>query len=395
MIPVVALVMALGQSPQVGPVPDVGQDPPRMRVHLPNGAELLVEPAPKAKTITVHLFASARGVDERKTSGLRHLLEHLCAKGADGKLDARLEANGAFLEARTVRDALDVQIDVAPGDLQLAFDGISDVLGASGWTAADLAREAAVIEQESVLQSDDALLTAAIWAAAYGGNGADPMGDLATIKSATPEQLDAVRKATFATDNLLLVIEGPVGLNPGVKLGTAFLSRLPATKSPKFPSRTPTTSPSTVRTDAYGEARGVPVPPLNDPACQARICAALAIAAELKNAYVTYTPSALNGMVVVGQLGQVGALSKYVDTLEAGDADELLTRGRRLGVRWAQHQVATPAASAYTRGLLMCRNPRFDFDQVIDAMSRVSVADFRAAVLAFKKGSAFLAEGTP
>ena len=202
-----------------------------------------------------------------------------------------------------------------------------------------------------VLQSDDAILSSAIWSEAYGGNGADPMGDLATIKATTPEQLEAIRKATFAAGNLLLVIEGPVTMKAASKLGTSYLSRLPIAKVDLGLVRARKPGPARVECEAFGEARGVPVPPLTDPVCVARLCAALAIASELKDAFVTYTPSALNGMVVVGQAGEVGKLGKFVDGLADGDADEMLDehdsseRDGLLG-KWVRRRLRpTPAVS--------------------------------------------------
>lgn len=365
-----------------------------MRFRLANGSQLLVEPAAQAKNLTVHLFASAAGVDESKTSGMRHLLEHLCVKGHDGKLDERLESAGAFLQARTLRDAMDIEVDVPPGDLQMAFDALSDVMRGGGWSASDIAREAGVIEQEIALQPESGALASSLWAQAYGGNGYDPLGDIATIKATTPEQLEALRRETFASANLVLVIAGPIDLRSGIKLGTSYLNLLPATKADGAPVRAAKPGPGRAEVDAFGEARGVPAPPLSDSECVAKLCAALAIASELKDAFVTYTPSALGGMVIVGQVGEVGTLGKFIDALDEGDADEMLARARVLGHRWAIRQ-GDGVNSGYTRGLLMCRNPRFQFDNVSDAIDQISVADFRAAILAFNSSHAFTAVGLP
>jgi hypothetical protein len=221
------------------------------------------------------------------------------------------------------------------------------------------------------------------------------MGDLAAIKATTPDALEATRKATFATGNLLLVIDGPIGLTEGTKQGVVFLSKLPATKADAGADRIPMPGPGRVEVEAFGEARGLPVPPLGDPVCIARLCAALAIASELQDAYVTYTPSALNGMVIVGQVGQIGKLGKFIDGLDDGAADGMLERARLLGARWAVRQVGTPEASAYTRGLLMSRNVRFRFESVQEAVAHVSVADFRAAIASFGSGRAFVSVGLP
>src|SRR5688500_7954220 len=83
------------------------QQPPRLRTVLPSGAIVLVERMPAATSLSVQLFASARAVPESKqTHGWRHLLEHLVARGPKGDIDARLESQGAFMRARTLRDAM-------------------------------------------------------------------------------------------------------------------------------------------------------------------------------------------------------------------------------------------------------------------------------------------------
>ena len=388
------LATALGQAAPQGP-PNVGQDPPRLRTAIPNGAALIVEPAPQSLSLAVHLFAASRGVDESKTSGLRHLLEHLCVKGVDGKLDARLETAGAFLRARTLRDAMDIEVDVPPGKLSLAFDALGEVMRTGGWTPEDIAREAGVIEQESVLQSEDAILTASLWRQAYGGDGYDPMGDPATVKAATPAALEAVRRATFSSANLLLYIVGPIALKEGTAEGIAYLTKLPPGTADAGGVRSAKAGPGRQEVEAFGEARGVPVPSISDPVCVARLCAALAIAASLPDAYVTYTPSALNGMVVVGMVGQIGMLGKFIDDLDEGTADEMLPRAKLLGGRWAAQQVGTPEASARVRGHLGCRNSRIRFENVADAISSLSAAEFRAAIASFGSSHAYVAVGLP
>src|SRR5665213_4422706 len=80
---------------------------PRLRTILPNGAAILVERVPGAKDLSVDLFAASRGTEESPISnGLRHLLEHLIAKGPNGDIDRRLETAGAFLSAETSRDTM-------------------------------------------------------------------------------------------------------------------------------------------------------------------------------------------------------------------------------------------------------------------------------------------------
>jgi hypothetical protein len=389
------LFLAAAQGQGNPPLLDPGEDPPRLRTALPNGSTVLVEPAPKAKSLTVHLFAGSKGVDETKTSGMRHLLEHLCVKGSDGKLDVRLESQAAFLSARVLRDALDVEIQTPPDQIKLALDALKDVLAAKGWDAAMIAHEAGIIEQERDIRDDESKFSSALWASVYGGNGADPVGDLATIKATTPEALEAERKATFSTENMVLVIEGPITLKEGTLLGADFLRQIPASKADANADRSPVGKPSrAVLDDAFGEADALAVPPITDPKCAATLCAALAIASEVPDAFVTYTPSSLPGLVIVGETGNIGHIGKAIDAINTEGADGWFERGRALGSRWAAQQVATPDASAFTRGLLMSRDVSVRFEMVQNLMVHLSLADFRAAISSFAKHE-FVAVGQP
>src|SRR5688500_3617518 len=94
---------------------------PRLRTVLPNGAIILAERMPSAPTVSVQLFASSKRVPETaETHGRRHLLEHILAKGPKKNLDTRLESSGAFLEAFTHRDAMQLGVTCGPGRLNMA-----------------------------------------------------------------------------------------------------------------------------------------------------------------------------------------------------------------------------------------------------------------------------------
>src|SRR5690242_17678119 len=109
MLPFLA-ALALAQTPD---------EPPRLRTVLDNDAVILVEPMPKEPTISVQLFASAKYVPETEaTHGFRHLLEHLVAHG-DGTIDPKLESQACFMDAETLRDAMQIEFRVGPNQLQL------------------------------------------------------------------------------------------------------------------------------------------------------------------------------------------------------------------------------------------------------------------------------------
>lgn len=356
---------------------------------MKNGSILLVEPAMKAKSITVHLFASARGVDESKGSGLRHLLEHLSVKGADGALDERLESKGCFLRAETMRDAMDIEISLPPGKLEVGLAALKEILGVHDFDATGIKREVGIIKEEIALRDDAGSLAAEGWKLVYGGSGEDPIGDAATLDSATAEEVSKVCKATFASANLALVIEGPVTLNDATDAGKALLAALPASHADLKHERSPlAVAPTRGEANATGEARCLAVPGIGDSRCAASLCAALALASEVKDAFVTYTPSLDAGLVTVGVTDSVGRLSHLVDGLDAAGIDALYGRGLRLAWSWSLRQIATPEASAYVRGLLLVQDPLAKFEVLQERIAKVTSAEFRTAVIGFRTRAA-------
>lgn len=349
---------------------------------------MLVEPAPQSKNLILHLFTSSRGVDDVIGCGLRHLLEHLSATGLNDTLDTRLEAEGAFLTAHTMRDAMDFEIQLPPGKLDLGLAALREVMASSGWSNATVKREVGIIKQEIALRDDPAQLGQAAWMAAYGPAGADPLGDPAVLDAATPAAMEDVRKAVFATSNITLVIEGPVQLNEGIAAGRKFLEKMPSVEADLHRGRFPLAKAGNVTVDAAGEARAVAVPGVDKPSCAATICAALAIASEVRDSFVTYTPSISNGLVIVGVTDSNSRLTSFLETIDASAADGLFERGHRLGVRWGMREIGTPESSAANRGLLMVQQATSKFETLQAQLAGVSQADFRKAVLAFRTRAA-------
>jgi len=106
-----------------------------------------------AKSLVVELFAASRGTEEAPiNNGLRHLLEHLIAKGPSGDLDKRLETAGGFLTAETGRDTMSFRVNLPPGKLDLGLRTLGEVMQMPVVTTETIQREAAIVAQEAALR---------------------------------------------------------------------------------------------------------------------------------------------------------------------------------------------------------------------------------------------------
>lgn len=368
------LALALGQLPEI-------QQPPRLRTILPNGATVLVERVPGAKTVWARLFLSSRGEEDTPaTHGWRHLLEHLVATGRDGRIDERLEREGAFLRAQTQRDAIEFGVDAPAGKLELALDALSEMLRLRPITSEEIAREAGIIAQEGALMEVPTRLSAAAWAVAYGPWGLAPFGDVEAVRRATPSALATLHRRLCSGPNLVLVVSGDVDLDKATAAASKIVRTAPKTDG-RFASRPDGLGGRDSRATGYGEARALPVGAYDEPRTMAALAAALALGSEFDDAFVIYTPSGRPGLVVLGRVGENTGLDAMIDRR---DPAALWERGRTLARLWLRRQEMDPGANASLRGLLLAQSADYTPDRMREALDRLTYRDFAAAVTGFQ-----------
>lgn len=358
--------------------------PPRLRTILPNQATILVEPVANSRIVSIQLWASARGIEERsETHGLRHLLEHIIALGPRRDLDRRLEVVGGSIRARTYRDATQIEVDVPASQFDLGLNAIAEMLEPLQVTAEQVATEGKVIDQELGLMSDDALLSGAAWDQAYGDAALDPFGDLEVIRNATPADLEAIHRRQFAAQNLVIVISGPVDLDGATAKARGVIGKLPKL-SPYQTRERPVGHGGQVNASAYGEARGAVVSGFSSMETMASLAAALAIASRLDDCYVTYTPSTQNGLVILGRIDSNQGLGSYVDSLDDGAMGAIYQRGKALASSWVQRQLRSPIQIGGLRGLLFSQDVGARPEMMLETIQQMTFGDFKQGVLALK-----------
>jgi len=370
------------------------EEAPRLRTILPNGPVILVERMPTAKSVSVQLFASARGArDTEETHGMRHLLEHLVLKGKDRKLDLRMESQGLLFTGKTHRDAMQIAFECPPDALPKALAALTEILEPIEVTPDEIAREVRIIGEEIALMPDTMKLSATGWSAAYAKAGLDPVGSVSALSKATPEGLGDLQRRHFQGQNLALVITGPLELNRTTKLARDLLKDIDKGEKPEAESRTAGT-PGRMETElAFGEARGAMVGGFDEPETAWALCAALATAAKLEEAFVTYTPTVERALIFVGRTSGRSGVGLLIDDLdEAGEA-ELFPIGKQLGRNWVESHLRTPSGVAYLRGMLLCQSPGSRPETMLEHIVKMEWPDFRKGMELLRKERAAIAVG--
>lgn len=361
------------------------------RVNLPNGASIVYAQFAKQPTATIELFASARyAPDSPQTHGYRHLLEHLIARGADGDADGPLEAVGGLLKARTFRDATQIEITVSSEHVQEGFAALADVVAKRKFTQAEIDRECQTIAEEAALTEAQAVLVDAGWIASFGEDGLDSVGDLAALQKATPEDMEAVRDAIFRGPCVSVVIAGDVP-SKTIQSAVSLIGPLPSERLTPVIRRAG--KPGRSEAATVGEARCAAVPAFDRPTTASSLAAAFALAAQLDDCFVSYTPTMQRGLITLGRVGQTSGISLYVDSLKRDSVEPLYRLGKRLALRWYQMQTSTPQNWASLRAALICEDPSGDPEQFVSQLNAMSLEDFVEAVHKYQSSNAVTVVG--
>lgn len=371
------------------------EEPPRLRTLVPNGSILLVENMPAAKSVSVQLFASSRRVpDTPENHGYKHLLEHLVLKGHGKDLDLRMERQGIFFSGHTLRDAMQIVFTCLPEQIPTVLDALTEILQPLATTHEDIVKEVKIMREERALEDDSERLSAAAWNTAFGDRGMDPFGDPSLMEGAAPEDLVMFQSKLFAANNLVLVISGPVDIEKVTSLGKSFLAGCSGNCLDQSETRPEGEPGRTNLENAFGEARGARVPGIDDAKAAWGLAAALALASQLGDAFVTYTPSAQNALVIVGKTDENSGVGLKVDALTESDIAAMFPIGKALARRWLQRQMETPAGSANIRGLLLCEGASYKPEEMLDNINAMTWQQFAEGIALFKEKQADIVVGT-
>jgi len=360
------------------------QDAPRLRTICRNGTVVLVERMAEEPSISIQLWASSYSVPETKDShGFRHLLEHLAAKG-NGDLDARLEKQGCYLRARTFRDAMQIEINVGPRQMDVGISALLEVIKPLQVNQTAIDRELRVMRQEFATYDDPSRLSAGAWRQAFGDNGMDPFGDLEALAKATPEALRELHRKHFYPENLAITIAGPLDIRAATeKAVAAFGMKQGGIRIVRDPA--PLGKPGRIEVSGFGEGRAAMTPGYDNPLAVGSLAFALAVASEIEGSFVTYTPATDRGVVTVGQTERVSGMGIRIDSVGANDLPRLFALGRVLARRWVERYLRSPSGVGFIRGLLLVQSPAASPEAMLTAIDALTYEQFKDAASQFSK----------
>lgn len=359
-------------------------DRPRIREELPNGTQVLAIRTADSGRAVVSVFASVRGMgDEPGNHGVRHLLEHLLAKGPGKDADARLEAEGVLLTARTTRAGLWLSTSGPAEALPLAVTVLAESLSRLETTQEEINRELAILKQEQRLLGPWWGFDALAWTTAFGTGAVDPFGDLELLSKATPEALATGRGRVFSGPAVGVVVAGDVLPSAVIlRLKEAFsgLSRGAALR----PERRPEALTGTVDLrGGKGASRSLVVPGMGRGATAAAVGMAMVLAGKTGGS-VVYDPALQPGLVTVWSPTIEGWAA--VDGLSPEQVVELYPQARSAAGVWWRSLSGSLEGRADLEAMILAERSVSSLEVMGSYPAGATDAELRAAWEGFRKG---------
>jgi predicted Zn-dependent peptidase len=283
---------------------------------------------------------------------------------------------------------MDFEVSIGPNKLKIALGALDAVLKKSAISQSAIDQEIPILREEGALRDGPARLSELAWNKAFGDMGGDPFGNLDVMGGAKAAELEKLKARTFIAQNLALVIAGDVDLDLATDAAKDFFRWVPVGTEPVGRPRH-ASGPGSVQTELPGCAIAVPVPGYRNPRCAAVLAAALALSSDISDAFVTYTPSAQEGLVILGQKHSAELFSR----VDAADANQMLPIARLFARRWVERQLVGSDSAAYWRGLLLIQERDLRPETLQENIEAMTAAQFAAALSEFSSGTAIRVVG--
>jgi len=192
---------------------------------LPSQLEVITTPLAGTKTITVLVMAATGSrFESRELSGISHFLEHMFFKGTIKrpttlKISSELDRVGGEFNAFTGKEYTGYFVKVEAGQLPLALDVLSDMLGHSKFAPEEIEREKGVIIEELNMYLDNPLIYIEdlFEECLYGDTpaGRDTIGTKETILSIDRKKILDYIGSQYSSDKMIISLAG--GFNPSAE----------------------------------------------------------------------------------------------------------------------------------------------------------------------------------
>lgn len=324
---------------------------------LPNGAKYRIERVSDSGQVMAALYVDESNLpQDGGTSGTRHLLEHLIAKGGDRQLDRRLESVGLSLTAFTERDGTAFVIMGPSSQAVAAVQSLADLLEPLDVPEAELANEVKIIDQEGVFRDRFSRFLDAAWLKLFDPPVESIHGNIGALAQLTPADLKGAAEAYRAAGGLSVFVRGEVEPGP-VSLRLQEILGAASPGKSRYQTRNVLESIGMKETvKAKGAARAVVAAGLDRPMTLARIGVALAMQGLEPGFSTVYEPSFNRGALLLFSedarsfeslgkygVGDVPRLAPFVRLQAVRFVSGLLTEGPAYGALRAKQVRQAPA----------------------------------------------------
>ncbi len=213
------------------------------RITLDNGLTIFFRRTPGTRTVAIDTWVKAGAADEPcELSGISHFLEHMLFKGTEryepGEIDKIVESVGAVWNAETSEDYTRFYISVAAPYFNKCLEVMAEVIRHSIVDPAECEKERLVILEEFSRKQDNpgGFLLEEIYKKSFikGPYKQSVLGEPATIKNITRDNIEEYYRRYYTPDNMIIVIVGDIEEAEVVEQATARFGDFENRKKP-FP----------------------------------------------------------------------------------------------------------------------------------------------------------------
>ncbi len=336
---------------------------------LPNGVIVYAQRIEGTTQMAATLASVSKDQPETADShGMRHLLEHLVAKGPDKDVDKGVEGRGMVLLAETTRDSVTFSLHGPKDTASMAVTVLGQLVSRFDVNESELRKEVGILDQEMVLRSWNLLLVADGWRKVYGADALDPFGDPAKMTNFTTEAVKAGFQSLANPKKLCLCVAGDIDPESVVQQAREVLGGLTATDVTPW-SRPEATDPALVGS-SDGEAACIPVSGFSESATLASIGAGFGLQGWLTGSFMVYTPTARPGLVTVS-LRTGRSWKQAADRLKGREALVARTGMQQLK-EWLTETASDPVRLSELSATILPLRPGFDPSRVSHMADDVS-----------------------
>jgi predicted Zn-dependent peptidase len=188
------------------------------RTVLPNGPRVISERVPGCRSMStaVYVLAGSR-LEDRRTSGVAHFMEHVTFKGTHAYPTARavseaIEGYGGSSNAATDRESTVYWARVPAREAERAFDVLSELVVRPLLRSTDISRERDIIVEEIRSYRDDpGQYVFTLFDAAFFGDtplGWEIAGDEASVRGLADEDIRGFWSKAYEPTNLVIAAAG-------------------------------------------------------------------------------------------------------------------------------------------------------------------------------------------